>query len=398
MENQVSEFVVALDIGSWRTRCLIAEVGEDGIRVTGRGEEASRGVRRGEIIDLSGAGYSAQKAIAAAEDQAGVSVQTLYVAAGSRHTRFANNRAIIGITREERTITPRDVKQVEAEARKFSLRQDAVAIGSLITSYCVDDVRHVSDPAGMHGTRLEAEMHVVTDSRGAVENLEACLTPELHEVEEFIFAPYAAGEAVLEEDDKKLGVALVNIGAGTTGIMVWRENVPVFSSVVPVGGDHITNDIAIGLDIGVADAAKLKEEHATAAGPLSGNITFQRVARPVTYCADARRLHAIVDCRIREILDVVRRELMRGGVRPAAIRTVLTGGTSRMPGIETLASSALGSRARVGRPKLGSEILSPDLAVAIGMLNLGAKKRKQEQDAAPVAQAGKFVTWLRQMF
>jgi len=400
MGTAASEFVVALDLGSARCRCLIAEVTDGGVRVIGRGEEPSRGVRRGEVIEIPAARYAAERAVRQAEEDAGVVVESLFLAAGSRHVRSANSRACVGITREEHTVSKKDVHRVLAAARRAPPREDTVVIDTRVCSYAVDDVRHVRAPEGMHGTRLEAEVHILSDARSAVENLSSCVDPEKHAIEQTVFGPYAAAEAVLEEDEKKLGVALVDIGAGTAGFMLFRDHAPVFSSVVPMGGDHITNDIAVGLEIGVGDAARLKEEHATLDPTHVGHpITFRRVTRPGAYCAEPRRLFAVVECRVREMLDVVRRELMRAAVRPATIRVVLTGGTSRLPGLATLAERVVGCPVRVGRPKLGGTSLGPEMATAVGTLLVGAATRSRP--APPVGAsnpAEKVLNWLRQFF
>jgi len=404
METAASEYVVALDVGTSRTRCLIAEVTAGLLRVVGRGEEASRGLRRGEVIDLAAAGYAASRAIQIAERHADVEVQTVFLAVGSRHVGFFNNRACVGITREERTITARDVQRALASAHRVPLREDAMPVGSLTCSFAVDDVRHVREPEGMHGARLEAEVHVITDARSTVENLAGCLDPAKLDIEEFVFAPYAAGEAVLDDDEKKLGVALIDIGAGTTGLLVYRDHAPVFSSVVPLGGDHLTNDIAIGMDFGLADATRLKEEHAdVGASGIEHPFTFRRPLSGAAYSVDPRRLHAIVEPRVRELLDIVRRELGRAGVRPATIRAVLTGGTSRLPGIDALAGTVLGCPVRIGRPRRNDRAafgsLGPDLAVAAGLLLVGLRAREHQAspDAAP-NPAGRFLSWVRQLF
>jgi cell division protein FtsA len=401
METAASEYVVGVDIGSSRTRCLIAEIVDGEITITGQGNEPSRGLRRGEVIDVAAAGYAVDRAIQAAEQQADVDVQSVFLAAGSRHTGYVNNRACVGITREEHTVTTRDVQNVLAAARRVPLREDTVAIGTLVRSYSVDDVRHVREPAGMHGTRLEAETHVVTDARSTVENMMAGLDPSKYEVEESVFAGHAAAEAALDDDEKKLGVAIVDIGAGTTSIMLYRDNAPTFSSVVPIGGDHITSDIAVGMDVGLADAARLKENHGSVeAVRPSHAIMFERINKPGSYCVEGRRLHAIVDCRVHEILDIIRRELMRAGVRPATIRVVLSGGSSRLPGLDALAETVLGCPVRVGRPRLSDgPAMGPDMATVIGLLIAGKQVRDRHLPRAATSNpAGRLLSWLRQLF
>jgi cell division protein FtsA len=402
MENAVSsEFVVALDVGSSRIRCLIGEYQEEALRVVGRGIEQSRGIRRGEVIDLAAATYAVNRAIRAAEEQANVQVQTLFLAAGSRHVNFFNNRVCIGITREDRTINLRDKQKVLAKAKDIPVREDTLPLGTLVCSYAVDDVRQVREPVGMHGTRLEAEVHVITDARSTAENVRAAVDHERYEVEQYIFPAYAAAEAVLDQDLKKLGAAVIDIGAGTTRMILYRDNAPVFSSVVPVGGDHITQDVATGMELGLADAALLKEQHA-GVGParMGQHITFQSLARRTSYSVEPRRLHAIVTCRVTEILDIARRELLRAGVRPASVRTVLTGGTSRLPGIDGLASTLLGGPVSVGRPAhpaLAS--MGPEMATVAGMLLVGLDARKEQAEPL-VASAGpgRLMNWLRQLF
>jgi len=401
METTASEYVVGVDIGSSRTRCLIAGILDGEMTIVGRGDEASRGVRRGEVIDVAAAGYAVGRAIGVAEEQANVDVQSVFLAAGSRHTGYINNRACVGITREEHTVTLRDVRNALAAAQHLPLRDDTVAISTLVCSYAVDDVRHVREPEGMHGTRLEAEMHVVTDARSTVENMASGLDPAKHEVEEYVFAGHAAAEAVLDDDEKKLGVAVVDIGAGTTSLMLYRDHAPLFSSVVPIGGDHITSDVAMGMDLGLADAARLKEDHGTVETVRPSHaIVFERINKPGTFCVEARRLHMIVDCRIHEILDIIRRELTRAGVRPATIRVVLTGGTSRLPGLDALAETVLGCPVRVGRPRLGDgPAMGPDMATVAGLLVAGQQARNRRLPLAAGAHpAGWLFGWLRQLF
>jgi cell division protein FtsA len=400
METATSDFVVGLDVGTSRTRCFVAETADGDAHIIGRGEEPSRGVRRGEVIDLAAASYSVSRAVRAAEEQADVEIQTFFLSVGSRHVNYVNNRACVGITREERTVTARDVHNVLASARQVAARDAAEQIGSLVCSYAVDDVRHVRDPVGMHGTRLEAEVHLITDARTVTENIASCAGQNRYEVEDYVFAPYAAAEAVLEEDERRLGVALVDIGAGTTRIILYRDDAPVFSSVVPVGGDHLTSDVAVGMNLGLADAERLKEQYAAVGqARMSRAVTFSRLASGSTYSVDPRRLRVVVRCRAGEILDIVRRELVRAGVRPASVRAVLTGGTSRLPGLDSLAATTLGCSVRVGRPQFDGQTFGPEAATAIGLLHVGMAARKRH--ALPVSSAGptgRLLGWLRQLF
>lgn len=403
MQTAASEFVVALDIGSARTRCLIAEADNGSLRLVGRGEEPSRGVRRGEVIDLAAARYGVNHAIAAAEQTAGLDVQTLFLGVGSRHVTFLNNRACVGITREEQIINARDVRKALGSASRIPLRDDALTIGTLTCGFSVDDIRQVRQPEGMHGTRLEAEVHVITDARGTVENMAACLAPGKRQIEGHVFNAHAAGHAVLDPDEKRLGCAVIDIGAGTTRLMVYRDDAPVFSSTVPVGGDHITNDIAIGTGLCTPDAEQLKEDHASV-GParLDRPITFRALGKGSVYSVDPRRLNAIVDARVTEMLDIIRRELMRTGTRPSSIRAVLTGGTSRLAGLDALASTVIGCPVRVGRPRLQGDTfgpVGPELATAVGILLAGLTARRRQSQPLPAAsRALQLVNWMRQFF
>ncbi len=400
MDTTDSEFVVALDIGSARTRCLIAELNGDDIRVVGQASETSRGVRRGEVVDLAAARSMTARAIRAAEQQADVEVQTLFLAQGSRHARFFNNRGGVVIARENQTVIARDVKRAVTAAHGGPMPDETQVIGSIVCSYTVDDVRHVRQPVGMHGTRLEAHLHVITDARTTAQNMAACVDQEKHDIEDTIFAPYAAGEAVLDDDEKKLGAAVIDIGAGTTGMMLYRDQSPVFLSVVPVGGDHITSDIAIGMNVGLTEAQRLKDEHAQAGtAPLQQGIVFERFPRGGTVSVDPRRLHCIVDARLREMLDIARREMLRAGVRSPSIRTVLTGGTARLPGIADLAEQILGCPVRIGKPTLGDLTMGPEMATAAGMLKVGREARKNEiEPEANGSVAHRLLNWLQQLF
>jgi cell division protein FtsA len=403
MDADRNEYVIGLDLGTARTRCLIAEIepGSDAIRIAGRGDEQSRGMRRGEVVETAAAAYGVRKAIAAAEEQAGLEVKSLLLSAGSRHVDFVSPSACVGITREDRTVQRRDVRSVLESAGRIPLQHDTVALETLVRSYAVEDVRHVRNPVGMRGTRLEAFLHVITDHRAPVENLSACVDADRHRVEQHVFPAYAAAEAVLGDDERKLGAAVVDIGAGTTRILIYADSEPIFSSVVAIGGDHLTNDIAVGMDMNLAEAADLKEAHA-AVGParLNKPVTFRRAGKGFEYSIDPRRLRAIVDCRVGEMLDIVRRELLRAGVRPAAVRIVLTGGTSRLPGLSEFAASRLGCPASVGRPRHPAFAgMGPELATAAGMLLVGRKVLHEQQ--VPMERPGalsRVMGWLLQFF
>jgi cell division protein FtsA len=398
-----NEYVIALDLGTSMTRCLIAEIDTeaDRLAVVGRGEVPSLGMRRGEVVEIAKAKFAVRQAIAAAEEQAKIEVKSLLISAGSRHVDFVGPSGYVGITREDRTVHARDVRAVLADAAKSPLPSGTVALESLVRSYAVEDVRHVRNPVGMRGSRLDVFLHVITDARTPVENLSACVDTEKHHIEQHVFPAYAAAEAVLSDDERKLGVAVVDIGAGTTRILMYLDSEPVFTSVVAIGGDHLTNDIAVGMDLKLGEAAELKEAHAlVGATRLNKTIKFRRVAKDFEYEIDPRRLQTIVDCRVEEIFDIVRREMLRACVRPGAVRVVLTGGASRLPGIEELAASKLGCPVSIGRPRHPAfDRMGPDMATVAGMLLVGRKVlREQQVPAERPSTLARFAGWLGQFF
>ncbi len=369
--------VAALDLGTTKVVCLIARIMEDGRpRVIGIGHQASAGMRGGSIIELDAAERAIGMAVQAAEQMAGETVDGIVVNLSGG--RPVSRNLSIEVPLGGRAVADADLRRA-ARAFAAGLPADEEAVHAIPTGYRLDAARGIRDPRGMVGDRLGVDVHVVSAGAGAIRNLATCVNRAHLEVEAMIVSPYAAGLACLVEDEMELGCALIDIGGGTTSIAVFIEGRLVLSEILPVGGGHVTNDIARGLTTPVAHAERLKTLYGSALPSAADDREIVEVPQVgedengPTARIPKSLLTGIVQPRMEEIFEMVRGRLEESGLDKAfGRRVVLTGGASQLQGARELAQLVLDKQVRMGRPMgidgLAEASAGPGFSTTAGLL------------------------------
>ncbi len=369
--------VIGIDVGSYRILVLVGEINEAGeVRIVGVGESPSRGVKKGVIVNVTEATAAIAKAVERAEQSSGYQIERAYVGISGTHIRSHNSQGVVGVARRERGITPDDVDRVLEAAGAIPLPQNTELLHILPRVYTVDGQEGVRDPLGMHGFRLEVEAHVVLGSSTVIQNLTKCVQGAGVEVSALVLTSLAAGQAVLSQTAKEMGVVLVDIGGGTTDIAIFIDGAVWHTRTLPMGGEYITNDIAIGLRLPPesAERVKLRHGHARAAQVAEDErFTISPYGESNPVIVPRWKLAEIIQARCEEILENVQQEIKRSGYEgllPAGI--VLCGGTARLPGLQELARDMFELPVQIGTPQhitgLTDRLTGPDAAVAVGLV------------------------------
>lgn len=383
---------VGIDIGSSTVRVIVAQkegVGEE-IKILGVGAVPMRGMQRGVITDVEEAVAALGEARDMAERVSGVMVEKAYVSINGSHLTSHNLRGIIAVSRADGEITPDDVDRVINAAQAISLPQNREILHVLPQNYIVDGQEHISDPVGMTGVRLEVEAHVIEGSVPFIKNLTKVVNQAGVHIEDFVFAPLACSLAVLDKRQKELGVVLVDLGAGTTSMVVYEENVLLHTSVLPVGTSHITNDIAIGLRTSIEIAEALKVSHGTAIpANVNPNETISIEGEGEAESISRKEVANIISARLDELLSFVDKELKsigRSGILPAGV--ILTGGGAHMEGLVELAKKKLRLPVRIGRPAVLSGLSDgtdePEYSVGIGLIHFAIEQESRPSSLSSI--------------
>lgn len=400
--------ITVVDVGSTKTCCLIARPDGDGVRVIGRGVQLSAGIRAGVVVDMEAAETSIGSAVHAAEKMAGETARGVWinVSGGAPRTRVTSAEIPV----RGREITDGDARRAIHMARDVRVEPERLAVQSLPLGFTLDGSRGIADPRGLNGDSLGALALLVTARAGAVRNLRGAVARCHLNVEATVSGPYAAALATLVPDERELGGVCVDLGGGTTGIAVFQEGRMLWTDTVPVGGVHVTNDVARGLTTSVVDAERLKTLHGAAQAGESDDremIDVPQVGEdqgPPAQLPRSRLIH-IIQPRLEEIFEMVRDRLVAAGIRDAdARRVVLTGGAGQLPGVRELAQQILDKQVRIGRPVsvpgLPDAESGPAAAVAVGLLLHAAEPRDDQPGAwsEPVASGiwGRVGLWLRE--
>jgi cell division protein FtsA len=373
-----------LDVGTTKICCVIAEPDFDGdLEVIGLGAAPSRGLRKGVVVNIDSTVEAIKTAVTQAEERAGVEVARVYVGVAGGHTRGVNSRGVVAISGKHHEVDETDVQRAVDAARAINLPQDREIIHVLPQTFVVDDQDCVREPIGMTGVRLEVEVHIVSGASTSVQNVIRSVNRAGLAVHDLVLQPLASAEAVLFEDERELGVVIVDIGGGTTDLALVREGAVWHTAILPLGGDHITNDVAIGLRTPVADAEMLKKSHGAAlAAQVSADETVDvpSVGGRKPRQLSRQVLAGIIQPRVEEIFALVAKSLSRAGFEGAATAgVVVTGGTSIMEGLPELAERVLGQPVRRGAPSvvdgLVETVTSPIYATGVGLALYGVKRR-----------------------
>ncbi len=398
---------VVLDVGTTKVLVVAAELSARGARVMGYARVPSRGMRRGAVVDLEEAAAAVSEAVREAEHMVGSPLRRVLLPVGGPHLSSVNHRGVVAVARPEEEISEEDLERVMEAARLVPLARVGEAhevVEVIPRQYVVDGCEGIRDPLGMMGSRLELEAHVITGVTSFLQNLYRVVERAGLEIEGVCAAIHAAGEAVLTPDEKELGVALVDIGGGTTDLAVYQRGGMIFSRSLPLGGEQITGDLAYGLGTTLAQAEVLKMEYREG---LSSPLRVPEVSGQGVKEVPAEMVGEIMRARLREILEIVSGEFQAQGYGSLPGGMVLTGGVAATEGIVSLAREITRGPVRVGWPEemagVPDSLLLPQAAVALGGLRLAAAHRRSRPVAARVGRAAwkkiqGFRTWLREVF
>ena len=405
MARRSSDIIVGLDIGTTKIAAIVAEIVESGLDVIGVGTHASRGLKKGVIVNIDSTVAAIKQAVLEAEGMSGCEISQVYVGIAGGHIKGVNSTGTVAI--KDKEVRSSDVAKVLELARAIALPVDRHVVHVLPQEYRVDGQDGVREPLGMCGVRLEARVHIVTAAAAALQNIIKCCSRCDLEVVDTVLEPLASGEAVLERDEKDLGVALVDIGGGTTDIAIFTEGAVAHTSVIPLGGHQLTSDIAFGLRTPPHEAEKIKHRWGCAlASMVSATETIEvasvggrapRVLSRQMLCRD------IIQPRIEEIFSFVKAEIMRLGCEDMlASGAVITGGATQLPGMAELAEEVLGIPVRLGMPKgvggLADVVKSPAFSTGVGLVQYGASQQSLSvRPNTPARSGGGIFSRLRRV-
>ena len=375
------ETIAGLDIGTTKTCAVIAASGPDGLEIIGVGEAPSTGMRKGVVTDLEETVRAIESATEKAERMAGVHVSHVYVGVTGEHIQSTNNRGVVAVTGDDREVVTVDVKRVVDASKIINLAADRQIIHALPRHFTIDGQDGVTDPIGMSGGRLEVDTHIVTGGSTFISNVLKCVHRAGLEPAAIVFEPLASSAATLLPEEKQVGVVLLDIGGGTTDIAVFAGGGIVHSATIPVGGNILTNDIALGLKTTFAEADNVKRTYGS--GLVRADEpeqTFQvktldgRSTRDVT----SSQLRSIVMPRVLEIFRLAKANVVDRIPRDQVLsELVLTGGGARLRGIETTAAEVFGLPVRIGVPTtiagLTDAVKQPEYATAVGLVLFGPR-------------------------
>jgi cell division protein FtsA len=371
-------------VGTTKICAIIAEADPGGgLDVIGVGTAASRGLRKGVVVNIDSTVEAIKQAVAEAEQMAGVEVAAVYAGVAGGHIRGVNSRGVVAVSGKDREVSGADVERAVEAARAINLPQDREIIHVLPQTFLVDDQDGVREPIGMSGVRLEVETHIVTGAVTSVQNVIRSVNRAGLIVQDIVLEPLASAEAVLLADEKELGVLLVDIGGGTTDVALYREGAVWHTVILPLGGDHISNDIAVGLRTPAADAEDLKRRHGCALTALVSaeeTIDVPSVGGRKARQLSRQILSEIIQPRVEEIFTLVARDLAKAGFRDAATAgVVVTGGTSILEGVPEVAERVFDLPVRRGIPEVGGSLAeslkSPVYATGVGLALWGLARQ-----------------------
>jgi len=395
------KYLVGLDIGSTKTSVLIAEVDGELVKFLALGAAESKGLRKGLIVNLDSTVSSIRRAVEEAESVANVPVEEALIGVAGSHVRGVNSRGGITLGPRPRDIEREDVRRAVDAARNISLPQDREVLHVLPHEFIVDAQDGIRDAIGMVGQRLEANVHVVTSSVAATQNLVSAANKAGILIGDTVLEPLASAESCLTQDERDLGCCLLDIGGGTTELIVYGGGVVRHTGAIPVGGDHFTNDLAVGLRTPIPEAERIKRRHGCAASAFmkeNGAIEIASVGDRPPRTVFAHMLTDIIEPRAMELLSLIRDDLQRTGLDgqiPAGF--VLAGGGARLRGLDELAERSFHLPVRIAEPKgladLPEQVAQPEYATVVGLVLHGAKARR----SAP-QRSGNLVSKLKAMF
>ncbi len=407
------DFVVGLDIGTTKICCIVGEIVENNshplIDIVGIGTAPSNGLRKGVVINIDSTVENITKAVEEAELMAGVEISTVYAGIAGGHIKSFNSTGIVAV--KDREITENDVQRVIDAAKAVAIPLDREVIHIIPQEYKINDQDGIRDPVGMSGIRLESKVHIVTGAVSSAQNIIKCANKAGLNVSEICLEPIASSEAVLSQDEKELGVVLVDIGGGTSDIAIFKDGAVVYTGVLAIGGNHITNDISVGLRTPQQEAEKIKIQYGSALASLvkaDETIEVPGVGGRKPRVVSRRLLAEIIEPRVEEVFSLIQHEVSKSGFQDLLSGgIVITGGSTLLDGMPELAEMVFEMPVKRGLPQniggLRDVVNSPKFATAVGLLKYGA--RNMQKSKFPIREKniydkvrGSMRAWMKDLF
>lgn len=378
MSKRTENLIVGLDIGTTKICCIVGNMTEEGLDVVGIGTSPSKGLRKGVVINIESTVSAIQKAIREAELMAGCEIKSVFAGIAGGHIKGLNSQGVIAI--KNREVTQDDLQRVIDAAKAIAIPMDREVLHILPQEFIIDDQDGIREPLGMSGVRLEAKVHIVTGAVASAQNIIKSCNRAGVDVADIVLEQLASSEAVLSPDEKELGVALVDIGGGTSDIAIFSEGAIKHTSVLSIGGDHLTNDIAVGLRTPMGEAEKIKQAYGCCLTSMVGKdetIEVPSVGGREARILSRQLLAEILEPRVEEIFSLVNREITKSGYGDLiASGVVITGGSAILPGMPELAEQVFNLPVRRGNPLniggLTDVVNSPIYATGVGLVKYGS--------------------------
>ena len=407
------DFIVGLDIGTTKICCIVGEVsGEsNSIDIIGIGTAPSTGLRKGVVINIDSTVESITKAVEEAELMAGVEISHVYTGIAGGHIKSFNSTGIVAV--KDKEISQNDVSRVIDAAKAVAIPLDREVIHIIPQEFTIDGQEGIRDPIGMSGVRLEAKVHIVTGAVSSAQNIIKCANKSGLNVAEICLEPIASAEAVLSQDEKDLGVLLIDIGGGTSDIAIFKDGAIVHTGVLAVGGNHITNDIAVGLRTPQNEAEKVKVKYGVALSALvkpDETIEVPGVGGRKSRIVQRKLLADIIEPRVEEMFRLIQHEVMKSGYLDLLSGgVVITGGTTIMEGMPEMAEMILDMPVKRGLPQnlggLRDVVNSPKFATAVGLVQYGARNLQRGRSKFTIRDKniydkvrGSMRSWMKDLF
>ncbi|OAS84560.1 MULTISPECIES: cell division protein FtsA [Metabacillus] len=373
-----NELFVSLDIGTSSVKVIIGEMTNDALNIIGVGNVKSEGLRKGSIVDIDETVHSIKKAVEQAERMVGISLKRVVVGVTGNHVHLQDCHGVVAVSSENREISNEDVRRVIEAAQVISIPPEREIIDVIPRQFIVDGLDEINDPRGMLGVRLEMEGTIITGSKTILHNLLRCVERAGLEITDICLQPLAAGSVALSKDEKNLGVALIDIGGGSTTISVFEQNHLFATIVLPIGGEHITKDLSIGLRTTTDEAERIKVKYGHA---FYDHASEDEVFEATIIGSDQKRdfnqleIADIIEARLEEIYELILYELKRLGVSELPGGFVLTGGTVRMSGVLELGQAVLQNSVRIASPDYIG-VREPQYMTGVGLIQFAHKNAK----------------------
>jgi len=403
-----NNYIVGLDIGTKKTAAIIGEITEDKkIEIIGIGTTDSRGLRKGVVVNLEATVTAIKKAQEEAELMAGVEIDSAFVGISGAHIKSFNSRGVIAVSGKNKEITPEDIERVIDQSKAVSIPPDREIIHIIPQEFVVDEQDGIKDPRGMSGIKLEVNVHIVTSATTSVQNLKTCIERAGIEIERIVLNQIAASNSTLTHDEMELGVGMIDMGGGTTEVAIFERGSLWYTSIIPIGGDNFTNDIAVGLRTPIPEAERIKKKFGCVSSPPmdeEDTIEVPSMGRGKKPRILSRQLLAdIIQPRAEEIFRLVDNDIKRMGYEKSLNSgIVITGGTALLEGLEEVAEEIFDLPVRRGDPSgiggLAERVNTPDYAASVGLILFGYDQWKEKTLSKDRKRSlwVKFKEWLKE--